>query len=204
MGGGVDTVTEPIRRVREVEVYCNDFGVLCDDVVERAGVRGRYGRWRWHRRIQVVVPCWGDAVGFVPVWRYGRGGVSWELPRGGAEAGEDLDEAVRRELYEETGLRAGVLRWLGPVWSETSFIATPQTVVVAEVLAPEVVRPPSVDAFEAIGAVEWWTGVQVRAAVVDGRLRCGISLAAYVLAASAQVEPIGLQWMDVKGSSDDD
>jgi 8-oxo-dGTP pyrophosphatase MutT (NUDIX family) len=36
----------------------------------------------------------------------------WILPGGGASPGEDLEQAVRREIYEETGARVGEL---GPV-----------------------------------------------------------------------------------------
>ncbi|ESQ92726.1 RNA pyrophosphohydrolase [Asticcacaulis sp. AC460] len=43
------------------------------------------------------------------VWighRYGMAGdYAWQFPQGGIDEGEDLEEAARRELYEETGIK---------------------------------------------------------------------------------------------------
>src|SRR5215471_10562647 len=37
----------------------------------------------------------------------------WNLPGGGMEAGETVDEAIRREVYEETGLEIKVEQLIG-------------------------------------------------------------------------------------------
>jgi len=45
-------------------------------------------------------------------WTGGRR-VAWTMPGGGLEAGEDPEDAVRREVREETGYSARVLELLG-------------------------------------------------------------------------------------------
>jgi ADP-ribose diphosphatase len=42
-------------------------------------------------------------------WRYIAGRVTWEMPTGGVDPGEDPDHAAQRELMEEIGYRAEVL-----------------------------------------------------------------------------------------------
>jgi putative (di)nucleoside polyphosphate hydrolase len=36
-------------------------------------------------------------------------GLEWQMPQGGVEAGEDVAEAARRELFEETNVRSASL-----------------------------------------------------------------------------------------------
>ena len=57
-----------------------------------------------------------DENGFVPIvrqYRYPLGKHLWEIPAGKLEVGEQPDEAIHRELREETGLVAGKMTSLG-------------------------------------------------------------------------------------------
>lgn len=40
----------------------------------------------------------------------------WQMPQGGIDEGEDWEEAARRELYEETGIRSIELLGQAPDW----------------------------------------------------------------------------------------
>lgn len=54
-----------------------------------------------------------DGAGHVLLVHHTYGRLNWELPGGGAEPGEAPDEAARRELLEETGLRADLDHLIG-------------------------------------------------------------------------------------------
>ena len=56
-----------------------------------------------------------DSILLVRQYRHAAAQYLWELPAGSAEAGEDALEGVRRELREETGYAATVVREL--LWS---------------------------------------------------------------------------------------
>jgi len=62
----------------------------------------------------------GIAVGVLPFldestvlmerqWRYIAGRLTWEMPTGGVNPGEPVEQAAQRELMEEVGYRAAVL-----------------------------------------------------------------------------------------------
>ncbi len=46
-----------------------------------------------------------------------QGGLSWSLPKGHVDEGEDLVVAARREIYEETGVDGGALELVRPLGS---------------------------------------------------------------------------------------
>ena len=50
---------------------------------------------------------------------------TWALHAGGIEVGEELEETARRELFEETGLKAGKLELLGIYSGQDRFITYP-------------------------------------------------------------------------------
>jgi len=82
-----------------------------NDVVHPDGSDGFYGVVRVRRIAVGVLPI--DDEGFVYLvgqWRFPLGRYSWEMPEGGAEPGEDAEACARRELAEETGLRAAHLQ----------------------------------------------------------------------------------------------
>jgi 8-oxo-dGTP pyrophosphatase MutT (NUDIX family) len=81
--------------------------VLEDRVVNPSGGQNDYGHVRFKNRAVAIIPL-DDAnnTWLVGQDRYTLAEYSWELPMGGAAMDEDPLEAAKRELREETGIRA--------------------------------------------------------------------------------------------------
>lgn len=87
------------------------------------GVSRAVGEWRYARPMREEGPVQRTALaaacaifdgeGRVLLVHHTYGRLNWELPGGGAGPGEAPDETARRELLEETGLRADVDRLTG-------------------------------------------------------------------------------------------
>lgn len=88
--------------------FRNDwFHVDKNDVIRPDGSAGEYTIVRFRRLAVGVLPIEPDgSVHLVGQWRFPLGRYSWEIPEGGGEPGEEPLACARRELEEETGLRA--------------------------------------------------------------------------------------------------
>ena len=78
-----------------------------DEVTDPGGRDGIYGVVRFANLAVGVVPLHDDgSVTLVGQYRYPLDRYTWEIPEGGGPRGEDPADTARRELAEETGLRA--------------------------------------------------------------------------------------------------
>lgn len=84
--------------------------VVENQVTNPQGGRGIYGVVHFRNRAVGVVALDADnGIWLVGQYRYALGCFEWEIPEGGAPAGEALEVCARRELEEETGIRAASL-----------------------------------------------------------------------------------------------
>lgn len=105
------------------EVYRNPWMVVREDVVRRAdGSEGIYGVVE-KRDFALVLPREPGGFWMVEQYRYPVGRRGWEFPMGSApdETTPDPEDLARRELAEETGLRAGTLRRLGHLFEASGY-----------------------------------------------------------------------------------
>jgi 8-oxo-dGTP pyrophosphatase MutT (NUDIX family) len=104
-----------IRQISTREVYRNNWLTLREDAIEHPdGSPGSYAVVD-KPTYALVIAQDGDRFHLVEQFRYPLGLRRWEFPQGTAPEQQHLDpvELGRRELREETGLRAAAMQQLG-------------------------------------------------------------------------------------------
>lgn len=152
--------------------------VFHEDVITPGNTPGIYGRVHFR----------GTAIGIIPVddqgntwlvgqYRYTLDEYSWEIPMGGCPAGEEPLVAARRELAEETGLRASEWKQIQKLHTSNSITDECGLVFLAQGLEQgEMALEPSEDItvkkLPLEQAVQW---------VMDGKITDAISVAGLLL-----------------------
>ena len=136
MGSGSGKAVGPWRRNSAETRYENPWiRVEHHEVTTPAGTPGIYG----------LVHMKSHAVGIVPIdeqgntwlvgqYRYALDAYSWEIPEGGCPLGSDPLDTAKRELAEETGLRAEDWQHLLDIHTSNSVVDEAGSVYVARKL----------------------------------------------------------------------
>ncbi|MCP9768137.1 NUDIX hydrolase [Lacihabitans sp. LS3-19] len=107
------------------------------DVINPSGGKGIYGQVNFKNIAVGVVPV--DAQGFtylVGQFRFPLEEYSWEIPEGGCPMGEDVLEAAKRELIEETGFFAEKWTLVSKIHTSNSVCNEVGYIYLAENLTP--------------------------------------------------------------------
>lgn len=96
------------KKLSSKVIYDNPWMTVVEDrVINPSGGQNDYGHIRFKTCAVAVIPIDDDGnTWIVGQDRYTLGEYSWEVPMGGAPKGEDALAAAKRELREETGLKA--------------------------------------------------------------------------------------------------
>lgn len=143
---------------RKVGVVSRDkYWIWLNDAVRFPnGSYGVYGRILWTGSLKgengVAVMCTTSDGSVVLNCNYRHATRSWELelPRGGAEAGESVWDAARREVLEETGMVIDSMTSLGDFAPDTGVLGCVVPVLLAKVCAKKAATP---EVSEAIAGV---------------------------------------------------
>lgn len=119
----------PWQTLSTREVYENDWIKVREDAVLRPdGEPGIYGVVHLKNiAVGVVAVDEDGSIYLVGQYRYTLDRYSWEIPEGGCPQGEEPLEAAKRELEEETGLRAR--EWKRSGWAHLSNSVTDEVAV---------------------------------------------------------------------------
>lgn len=155
-------------------VYQNPWITVREDAVTRPnGEAGIYGVITAPPGVGVLPIDDDGTVYLVKQYRYGIEQESLEVIVGGTE-GKDAEESARRELLEETGIRADKLISLGHVNGYTSFINSPDYLFLARGLHFGDAQREGSEADMQIVKASYTQALQW---VMDGTITCGISVA---------------------------
>jgi len=98
----------PWKITSQKEIYNNPWINLTEyQVLNPSGNPGIYGKIHFKNVAIGILPLDGDLNTYlVGQFRFALGQYSWEMPEGGGPLGIDPIESAKRELLEETGLKA--------------------------------------------------------------------------------------------------
>jgi 8-oxo-dGTP pyrophosphatase MutT (NUDIX family) len=106
-----EEIKNPWTTISGEEKYNNPWISVTEyQVINPGGGKGIYGKVHFKNTAIGVIPVDKDLnTWLVGQFRYTLNEWSWEIPEGGGPAGQSPIEAAKRELHEETGLKAS--RW---------------------------------------------------------------------------------------------
>jgi ADP-ribose pyrophosphatase len=113
---------KPWKTITSREVYHNKWITISEDIAELPdGKQTAYTICKMGIAVGVLPFLDDDSVVLIRQYRYAQNeNFRWEIPTGGTDEGESLEEAAQRELAEEAGYRAGRLEQISTLYTSKS------------------------------------------------------------------------------------
>jgi ADP-ribose pyrophosphatase len=172
----------PWRRRTRRTAYENPWIEVFHDEVDRPdGSPGIYGVVHFRSlAVGIVAVAEDGRLLLVGQHRYSLDEYSWEIPEGGVDPTESLEDGARRELREETGYAAGRWRQLARITLSNSVTDERGALFFAEDLTAGVAEPDPSEVLE----VRWATLDEVLAEVAAGEIHDVLTIAGIGLLAA--------------------
>jgi ADP-ribose pyrophosphatase len=156
-----------MKIVSSKEVFaCGLFRVTEDEAVDKTGYRIRRYVVR-HAGSAVIMPVdEKNRVLLVRQYRLPADKYLWELPAGKIDDGENALQAAKRELIEETGLRAKKLKKLALFHPSPGFLQETMTIYLATELTQGDARPMEDERIE----TKWFTRKELRESIRTNKI----------------------------------
>lgn len=156
-----------MKKLSSKEVYrCGLFRVTEDEAEDRTGWRISRSIVR-HRGSAVMMAVDAkDRVMLVRQYRMPADRFLWELPAGKSDEGETVLQAARRELIEETGLRAKKWKKLVSFYPSPGFVEEKMTIFLATDLTQGESQPMDDERIE----TRWFTKKELREWIASNRI----------------------------------
>lgn len=156
-----------MKKLKSKEVYaCSLFRVTEDEAVDRTGWRMKRSIVR-HRGSAVMMAVDDkDRVMLVRQYRMPADRKMWELPAGKIDEGETCAQAARRELKEETGLRAKKWKKLVTFFPSPGFLEEYMTIWLATGLEQGESQPMEDERIE----TRWFTKKELRKMIAANQI----------------------------------
>jgi ADP-ribose pyrophosphatase len=149
------------------EVYsCGLFRVTEDEAEDRTGWKMKRSIVR-HRGSAVMMAVDAkDRVMLVRQYRLPANQLLWELPAGKTDGGETVLQAARRELIEETGLRAKKWKKLVSFFPSPGYVEEKMTIFLATDLTAGESQPMEDERIE----TRWFRKKEIRELIASNKI----------------------------------
>jgi ADP-ribose pyrophosphatase len=164
-----------MKIVSSKEVYsCRLFRVTEDEATDRTGWKINRSVVRHAGSAVMMAVDDKDRILLVRQYRLPAGQYMWELPAGKVDAGENVAQAAKRELIEETGLRAKKWKKLTTFYPSPGFVEEKMTIFLATGLTQGEARPMEDERIE----TRWFTKKELKEwigknKIIDGKTMIG-------------------------------